>query len=186
MCDSAASMASAPGEVSRRRSTPFVQNNNAHSGPALLSRRIWYPTEPTPICSPRSAATRSETVTAEMRRGCVHMIAAPRPRAQASSIRYCGTCVVLPHPVAPATSTTWCACAASSKASRNARTGSASRWRWICAKLESLAARLRVASARRDASSGATLVNGRMSRGGGPRARFPFRPVAAWPRVESA
>ena len=58
------------------------------SGPALFSRRIWYPTVPCPMCSPRSVATRSDTVTAEMRLGCVHMMAAPRPLAHASSIRY--------------------------------------------------------------------------------------------------
>jgi hypothetical protein len=106
MCDSEASILSAPGDVSRRSNTPFVQNNSAVSAHALFSRRIWYPTDPFPICSPRSAATRSATVIADMRLGCVHMIAAPTPRCHASSMRYCGTCVVFPHPVAPAMSTT--------------------------------------------------------------------------------
>ena len=88
MCERLASIASAPGLVSRRSSTPFVQNSRDVSGPALFSRRIWYPTVPWPMCSPRSVATRSDTVTAEMRLGCVHMMAAPRPLAHASSIKY--------------------------------------------------------------------------------------------------
>jgi hypothetical protein len=88
MWERPASISSAPGPVSRRSNTPLVQNKSAHSGDARDSRRIWYPTEPLPMSSPRSFATRSETVMAEMRRGCVHMIAAPRPEDHASSIKY--------------------------------------------------------------------------------------------------
>lgn len=57
----------------------------------LLSKRMVYPTfSPTP--SPRSAATRSATETAEMRRGWVHTTRQPRPEYHASSRIYCGTC----------------------------------------------------------------------------------------------
>ena len=129
MCDSDSSILSAPGLVSLRSSTPLVQNISAHSALDLVSSLIWYPTLPAPICSPLSLATRSDTVTAEMRLGCVHMIAAPFPRAQASSMRYCGTCVVLPHPVAPATRTTWLCLTASRIAGLNSSTGSAARFR---------------------------------------------------------
>jgi hypothetical protein len=92
--------------VSRRNSTPDVQNNSEQSAETRLSNRIWYPTVLWPILSPRSFAMRSETVIALIRRGCVHTIDAPRPFAHASSKMYCGTCVVFPHPVDPATSTT--------------------------------------------------------------------------------
>ena len=98
---------SAPGLVSLRNSTPLVQNISAQSALALVSSLIWYPTLPAPMFSPLSLATRSLTVTADIRLGCVHMIVAPLPLPHASSMRYWGTCVVLPHPVAPATSTTW-------------------------------------------------------------------------------
>ncbi len=44
--------------------------------------------------SPRSCAMRSATLTAEMRRGCVHMMRAPRPLPHASSSSICGTWAV--------------------------------------------------------------------------------------------
>ena len=43
----------------------------------LRSRRTAYPTVEAPTRSPRSAATRSATEMAEMRRGCVQMIEMP-------------------------------------------------------------------------------------------------------------
>ena len=80
-----------------------------------------------PTLSPRSAATRSATPTAEMRRGCVHTIEHGVLARAASSSTYCGTCVVLPHPVSPSTTTTcWLPMARSSSA-RCEKAGSASR-----------------------------------------------------------
>ena len=72
------------------------------------SRRILYPTD-LPMASPRSEATRAATDVALMRRGCVQMmeVRPPSPRITASSRMNCGSCVVLPHPVSPATMVTW-------------------------------------------------------------------------------
>ena len=107
MCDSEASILSAPGDVSRRSNTPFVQNNSAVSAHALFSRRIWYPTDPD---ADLLAALRGDALGhrdgGDAPRLRAHDRRADARAAQASSMRYCGTCVVFPHPVAPAMSTT--------------------------------------------------------------------------------
>lgn len=65
-----------------------------------------------PICSPRSAATRSETEIADILLGCVHMMlhAAPRVASISDSNMYWGSCVVLPQPVSPETTMTYVRC----------------------------------------------------------------------------
>lgn len=67
--------------------TALPNPNQTH----LLSKRMVYPTF-SPTASPRSAATRSATETAEIRRGWVHTTRQPRPEYHASSRMYCGTC----------------------------------------------------------------------------------------------
>mmetsp|Transcript_1340 Transcript_1340/g.3125 ORF Transcript_1340/g.3125 Transcript_1340/m.3125 type:complete len:304 (+) Transcript_1340:772-1683(+) len=114
---------SSSGSVSMRRSsTPVVQNSSCVELPALVSRRMEYPMVP-PISSPRSSATRAATPMALMRRGCVHMTYTGSPRAAASSRMYCGTCVVLPHPVSPSMMVTRLAAMPCSSSCRNWYTG---------------------------------------------------------------
>ena len=76
----------------------MVQKSNRVLGVALLSRRIVYPTVD-PILSPRSAATRSATDMADMRRGCAMMMLHGTPLAAASSRQNWGTWVVFPLPI---------------------------------------------------------------------------------------
>jgi hypothetical protein len=61
-----------------------------------------------PIFSPLSAATLSETAMAEIRRGWVQIMlhVAPRAASISDSRMYCGTWVVLPQPVSPEITTT--------------------------------------------------------------------------------
>jgi hypothetical protein len=61
-----------------------------------------------PIFSPLSAATLSETAIADIRLGWVQIILqlAPRAASISDSSMYCGSCVVLPQPVSPETTTT--------------------------------------------------------------------------------
>ena len=68
------------------------------------SSLMLYPTV-SPMRSHRSCATRSATAMALSLRGCVMMTehSPPRPARTAFSKTYCGTCVVLPQPVAPLT-----------------------------------------------------------------------------------
>ena len=104
-----------------RSRMPAVMNVRRVSFVTFASSRTWCPTRlpapPTPRASHRSAQTRSATVSAATRRGCVHTTRQlePSPRSMASSSRYCGTCVVFPEPVSPHTT------AASESPSRNAR-----------------------------------------------------------------
>ena len=88
--------------TSLRSRTPVVQKSSRVPSLRRFSRRIWYPTE-SPTLSPRSAATRCETDTAEIRRGCVQMMLhrAPRPASISLSRMNCGSWVVFPHPVSP-------------------------------------------------------------------------------------
>ena len=90
---------------SRLSRMPVVQNIRRVSAEHRFSSLIWYPTSP-PTLAPRSAATRSATPMAEMRRGCVHTMDASTPAASAASSTNCGTCVVLPQPVSPEITTT--------------------------------------------------------------------------------
>ena len=90
--------------MSSRSRTPSVQNCSLVTpGVETHSKRTAYPTS-APRGTPISSATRIATVCAATRRGCVHATRRP-PAHQPASARYCGTCVVFPHPVWP-TSTT--------------------------------------------------------------------------------
>lgn len=62
-----------------------------------------------PIFSPLSVATLSETAIAEIRRGWVQIMlhVAPRIAFISDSRMYCGICVVLPQPVSPDITTTY-------------------------------------------------------------------------------
>lgn len=62
-----------------------------------------------PIFSPRSAATLSETAIADILLGWVHIIlqAAPLAASISDSKIYCGSCVVFPQPVSPETTITY-------------------------------------------------------------------------------
>ena len=84
--------------------TPSVTNFNLFPRP-LLSNRIWYPIYASnrcePITSPVSSQyisfeTRSLRLIVDKRRGCVQTM-----WSQPADIRYCGTWVLLPHPVSP-------------------------------------------------------------------------------------
>mmetsp|Transcript_6217 Transcript_6217/g.13024 ORF Transcript_6217/g.13024 Transcript_6217/m.13024 type:complete len:242 (+) Transcript_6217:2349-3074(+) len=113
----------------RRSSTPVVTNSMHPDfrGETPL-RRTLYPTE-LPSFSPRSSATRSATEEAAMRLGCVTtmFVETPSPRAIASSRMYWGHWVDFPLPVPPETTTTWFVFKASSRSSRIALIGRASR-----------------------------------------------------------
>jgi hypothetical protein len=103
------------------------------SSHTAASRRTWCPTKdpraPTPLLSHRSAATRSATVKAATRLGCVQTIRQedPAPRSIASSNKYCGTCVVFPEPVSPHTTHASCASSAAIRDARSFATGNVSR-----------------------------------------------------------
>ena len=103
-----------------RSKMPAVMNVRRVFLVTFASSLTWCPTRlpapPTPRASHRSAETRSATVSAATRRGCVHTTRQlePSPLSMASSSRYCGTCVVFPEPVSPHTT------AASESPSRNA------------------------------------------------------------------
>ena len=60
---------------------------------------------PTNDGSDTSLDTRSASVVAAIRRGCVHTTSRP-PSDQPFSCRYCGSWVDLPHPVSPTSTTT--------------------------------------------------------------------------------
>ncbi len=83
---------------------PSVMSLTSVSSLDLSVNRTLYPMA-APSSTPSSAAIRSATVLAAMRRGCVWPIwpATPRP----SSRQIFGIWVVLPEPVSPATMTTW-------------------------------------------------------------------------------
>jgi len=101
-----------------------VQNRRRVLSHVLLSPRIAYPTAPTPTRgSPRSAATRSATPMAEMRRGCVQMMFTGVFVSAACSRMYCATCVVFPLPVSPSTIVTGFFANASISAGRWRNTG---------------------------------------------------------------
>mmetsp|Transcript_29361 Transcript_29361/g.95843 ORF Transcript_29361/g.95843 Transcript_29361/m.95843 type:complete len:222 (-) Transcript_29361:194-859(-) len=124
-CDTPRSVGS---HCRRRSRTPVVQKSSRVLGLRRLSSRIWYPTM-SPRRSPRSAATRSATVTAARRRGCVHTMftSAPRPARHASCSTRLATCVVLPAPVSADTMLTWPLWMVRSTSSRIWYAGSCSR-----------------------------------------------------------
>mmetsp|Transcript_77015 Transcript_77015/g.217930 ORF Transcript_77015/g.217930 Transcript_77015/m.217930 type:complete len:226 (+) Transcript_77015:783-1460(+) len=90
-----------------------------------------------PSGSQRSDATRSATVMAAMRLGCVQTMFSrvASPLAMALSSSSCGTCVVLPQPVEPEIRTTGLEAMAATIWSATAVTGS-------CARLAAMAAYL--------------------------------------------
>mmetsp|Transcript_42901 Transcript_42901/g.105797 ORF Transcript_42901/g.105797 Transcript_42901/m.105797 type:complete len:276 (-) Transcript_42901:1512-2339(-) len=115
---------------SMRSRMPVVQKRSRVSGPRFASSRTWYPTDEPDAPgarSPRSDATRSATEMAAMRRGWVQMIehSEPQPFSSACSRMYCGSCVVLPDPVAP--ETRMVRCPSSSRRSSCARCEAAGR-----------------------------------------------------------
>mmetsp|Transcript_35039 Transcript_35039/g.88304 ORF Transcript_35039/g.88304 Transcript_35039/m.88304 type:complete len:330 (-) Transcript_35039:102-1091(-) len=121
------------GSPARRRSRmPVVQNVRRVAAVVAASRRTWYPTRAPRAPgagSPRSAATRSATDIAAMRRGWVHTTCRPlpRPAAISASRMYCGIWVVFPHPVSPLMTTASPPAKASSTAPRIWLTGSLAR-----------------------------------------------------------
>ena len=150
--------------ISRRSNTPVVTNSTLapSSRGAVPCRRTENPTE-CPHFSPRSAATRSATETAAMRRGCVTTtrVSAPFPRRIASSRMYCGHCVDFPDPVPPDTTTTGDILSASQSSSRIRDIGKASRASRIAASgpdgSASAAAARAASSAANDASIAARV-----------------------------
>mmetsp|Transcript_16644 Transcript_16644/g.40777 ORF Transcript_16644/g.40777 Transcript_16644/m.40777 type:complete len:310 (-) Transcript_16644:1104-2033(-) len=125
--------------IMRRSSTPVVTNSTeppSLRGGEACSRTL-NPME-FPMGSERSLDTRSATLVAAMRRGCVTMmrVSAPLPFLMASSRMYCGHCVDLPLPVPPLTTTTGESRSASTRLSRILMMGSLSRTSCILASLE--------------------------------------------------
>ena len=111
----------------RFNNIPVVQNKSLVLGVAFDSKRIVYPTV-LPIVSPRSAATRSATDMAEIRRGCAMIILHAMPLDAASSKQNWGTCVVFPDPVSPSTTVTLLLAIVFNSASLKLYTGRPRRW----------------------------------------------------------
>ncbi len=83
---------------------PSVISFTRVASPTWSVKRTFQPTaSPSGVLS--SSATRSATVRAAIRRGCVWPIRPLTPRP--SSRQILGICVVFPEPVSPATITTW-------------------------------------------------------------------------------
>ena len=91
-------------DCSRLRRMPVVQKRSLVLALCRDSSLMLYPTV-SPMRSHRSCATRSATAIALSLRGCVMITehSPPRFASTAFSNTNCGTCVVLPQPVAPLT-----------------------------------------------------------------------------------